>query len=57
MYGGKATGSIEFLKESSTFRITRSQQTLDEFPTIFRVKIKGKSENTSGNISVKSLTY
>jgi len=57
MYGGKATGSIEFLKESSTFRITRSQQTLDEFPTIFRVKIKGKSENTSGNISIKSLTY
>lgn len=57
MYGGKSINSIELLKGSSTFRITRSQQTLDEFPTILRLKIKSKSEKTSGNITVKRLMY
>ena len=57
MYGGKIAGAVEHLKESSTFRITRSQQTLDEFPTIFRVKIRGKTEQTSGIITVKRITW
>ena len=57
MYGGKAKNAIELLKESSTFRITRSQQTLDGFPTIFKLKIKGKSDKSSGNITIKMLTY
>ncbi len=43
MYGSNTTSTIEFLKESSTFRITRSQQTLDEFPTILRLKIKSQT--------------
>jgi len=57
MYGVKMKSTIEFLKETSTFRVTRSQQTLDEFPTILRVKIKSKSDKTSGNITIKRLTY
>jgi len=57
MYGGKIKNVLEFLKESSTFRVTRTQQTLDEFPTILRLKIKSKSERTSGNITIKRLTY
>jgi alpha-L-fucosidase len=57
MYGRKSTNSIELLNESSTFRITRSQQTLDEFPTILRLKIKVKSEKTTGKIIVKRVTY
>ena len=57
MYGRKSTYSIELLKEGSAFRITRSQQTLDEFPTILRLKIKSKSEKTAGNITVKRVIY
>ena len=57
MYGGKTTKTIELLKEIATFRITRSQQTLDEFPTILRVKIKNLSDKTSGIISIRRLTY
>jgi alpha-L-fucosidase len=57
MYGSKTKSTIEFLKESSTFRITRSQQTLDEFPTILRLKIKSGTKKSAGNITLKMLTY
>jgi alpha-L-fucosidase len=57
MYGSKTKSTIEFLKESSTFRITRSQQTLDEFPTILRLKIKSSTKKSAGNITLKMLTY
>ena len=53
MYGGKTKSTIELLKESSTFRITRSQQTHDEFPTILRLKIKFKSAKTQGILQLK----
>jgi alpha-L-fucosidase len=57
MYGSKTKSTIEFLKESSTFRITRSQQTLDEFPTILRLKIKSGTKKSAGIITLKMLTY
>jgi alpha-L-fucosidase len=57
MYGSKTKNNIELLKESSTFRITRSQQTLDEFPTILRLKIKSRSGKSTGNITIKMVTY
>jgi len=57
MYGGKTKSTIEFLKESSTFRITRSQQTHDEFPTILRLKIKSQTPESAGNITIRMLTY
>ncbi|MBK6282490.1 MAG: alpha-L-fucosidase [Draconibacterium sp.] len=57
MYGNKKKSTIEFLKESSTFRITRSQQTLDEFPTILRLKIKSQTPESAGNVTIRMLTY
>jgi alpha-L-fucosidase len=57
MYGSKTKNNIELLKENSIFRITRSQQTLDEFPTILRLKIKSRSEKSEGNITIKMVTY
>ena len=57
MYGSKTKSTIELLKEVSTFRITCSKQAPGEFPTILSVKIKSNSDMTSGNITIKKLTY
>ncbi len=57
MYGSTMESTIELLKDGSTFRITRSQQTLDEFPSIFRVKAKSTKDESSGTITIKMLTY
>ena len=57
MYGGTNNKAVELLPGSSTFRITRSQQTLDEFPTIFSVKVKSKADKNSGTITVKRLIW
>jgi alpha-L-fucosidase len=57
MYGGEASNSIELLQGTSTFRITRSQQTLDEFPTILNLKARSKPENTSGIVTLKRVTW
>ena len=57
MYGSTMKSIIELLKDGSTFRITRSQQTLDEFPAIFRVKGKRFSDDSSGTITIRILTY
>ena len=57
MYGGKTKNYIELINESQIFRITRSQQTLNEFPTILRLKIKSGQEKTSGVIRIRRLTY
>jgi len=57
MYGSTMKSAIELLKDGSTFRITRSQQTLDEFPSILRVKMKSMKDNNSGTITIRMLTY
>lgn len=57
MYGGVSNAAVELLKDKSTFRITRSQQTLDEFPTRFRVKIGRISAESSGKIFIKRQIY
>jgi len=57
MYGGKTKRTIESLKAISTFRITCLQQTPDGFPAILRLKVKSKSDQPSGNITIKRLTY
>jgi alpha-L-fucosidase len=57
MYGAKIDGAAELLKGRSAFRITRSQQTLDDFPTIFRVSMKSNGERQSGVITIRRLTY
>ena len=57
MYGSTMKSTVELLKDGSTFRITRSQHTLDEFPSIFRVKIKSRKDNSSGTIMIRELKY
>lgn len=39
------------------FKITRSQQTLDEFKTIFKAKIKNNGANSTGEIKIKRISY
>lgn len=39
------------------FKITRSQQTLDEFKTIFHAKIKNKGASSTGEIKIKRISY
>ncbi len=57
MYGGKAPGAVELLEGKPTFRLTRSQQTLDDFPTIFRVRIRSTAGPQSGIVTITRLTY
>ncbi|WP_158585859.1 alpha-L-fucosidase [Parabacteroides sp. TM07-1AC] len=57
MYGEKQLSSLALLPKKHTFRITRSQQTLDEFPTTLNVKVKNKGASSIGEITIKRLTY
>jgi alpha-L-fucosidase len=57
MYGGRMKDVVDLLNGKTTFRLTRSQQTLDEFPTIFHVKMKSTQGVQSGTITIKLLTY
>ncbi|MDL2281843.1 alpha-L-fucosidase [Parabacteroides sp. OttesenSCG-928-G06] len=57
IYGQKSKEAIEKVGNNSVFRITRSQQTLDEYKTIFRVWIKRNPSKSSGSISIQKLTY
>jgi len=45
------------MKEMNAFRITRSQQALNEFPIVLNVKIRCGSVKSSGLILVKMITY
>lgn len=57
MYGGKIRDGVEVLVPGSTFRITRSQQTLDQYPTVFHVKIKGGRPGSSGKVTIRPVVY
>lgn len=57
MYGREAPESIQGIEDKCGFRLTRSQQTLDEFPTILTLKIRNKSGNRSGDVTLKRITY
>lgn len=56
LYGSKRADNVEYLGEGK-FRITRSQQTLDEFPAIFRVKLRSERARVSGAIKIRKLVY
>lgn len=55
MYGNKNNSGIVY--ENGIFRITRSQQTLDEFKTIFNVKVMSKKGYSTGEINIKRITF
>jgi alpha-L-fucosidase len=57
MYGGKMRDAVELLKGKTAFRLTRSQQTLDVFPTVLHVKMKSTNGAGSGTITIRLLTY
>lgn len=57
MYGMKLKDGVEILAPGSSFRITRSQQTLDQYPTIFRVQAKGGRAGSMGTITIRPVVY
>jgi alpha-L-fucosidase len=56
MYGRNASESIVII-ENNRLLLTRSQQTLDEFPTILRIKIRSNPCKSAGDIQIKRLIY
>ena len=57
MYGRNAPESIQLIENGNIIRFTRSQQTLDEFPTILRMKIRSKESKSTGDMLLKRLTF
>ncbi|MDD2953932.1 MAG: alpha-L-fucosidase [Parabacteroides sp.] len=57
MYGKQMPEAIELLKNRMTFRINRSQQTLDDFPTKLKMNIRRRDCKSSGEIQIKRVTY
>ncbi len=56
MYGRQAQEAIERI-DNNTFRLTHSQQTLDEFPIILKIRIRSKPTKSAGDISIKKIKY
>jgi hypothetical protein len=56
MYGHEMNGAIEQV-DGHTFRIDRSQQTLDEFKTILKISVRRKPVNSFGEIVIRRITY
>ena len=57
MYGGRIKDGVEALPPGSAFRITRSQQTLDQYPTVFRVKVRGGRPGATGKVTIHPIRY
>jgi alpha-L-fucosidase len=57
LYGRNAPESLRILDHNSGVRITRSQQTLDEFPSILTVKIRSRPAKSVGDIILQRITY
>jgi alpha-L-fucosidase len=57
MYGGRVKDGVEVLASGSTFRITRSQQTLDQFPAMFHVKIRGGHPGSLWKVTIRPVLY
>lgn len=56
LYGRPAPEALQVLPHGGV-RITRSQQTLDEFPSKLTVKIKSRPAKSVGDIILKRITY
>lgn len=57
MYGGDYPDGISKIEGKDVFRITRSQQTLDEFPTRLKVKVKRLPARSTGEINIRRKKY
>jgi alpha-L-fucosidase len=57
LYGRENPESLHILDHHQGVRITRSQQTLDEFPSKLTVKIRSRPAKSVGDILIKRITY
>lgn len=57
MYGKSSQESISKLEGKDVFRITRSQQTLDEYPTKLKIKIRRNPSASTGEVTIKRLVF
>jgi len=57
MYGSNQPSSLQYLRDKQVFRITRSQQTLSEYPTILKVKVKNAGATSIGEVVINKITY
>lgn len=57
MYGSAMNAALQEVKSLNKFIITRSQQTLDDFPTVIRMKIKRRPCKSIGVISLRKIKY
>jgi alpha-L-fucosidase len=56
MYGHGMNDAVE-RTDGYTFRITRSQQTLDEFKTVLKIAVRQKPLKSSGDVLIRRITY
>lgn len=57
MYGSAMNAALQEVKSQNKFIITRSQQTLDDFPTVIRMKVKRRPCKSIGVISLRKIKY
>lgn len=57
MYGSAMNAALQEVKGQNKFIITRSQQTLDDFPTVIRMKVKRHPCKSIGVISLRKIKY
>lgn len=57
MYGSAMNAALQEVKSQNKFIITRSQQTLDDFPTVIRMKVKRRPCKSIGVISLQKIKY
>lgn len=57
MYGSAMNAALQEVKSQNKFIITRSQQTLDDFPIVIRMKVKRRPCKSIGVISLRKIKY
>lgn len=57
MYGTSMNAAVQEVKGQGKFIITRSQQTLDDFPTTVRMKVKSRPCKSIGEILLRRIKY
>jgi alpha-L-fucosidase len=57
MYGAAIPGAIEQVEGRPVFRLTKSQQTLDAFPVIVKMKMKSLAGGGRGSITIKRIAF
>jgi hypothetical protein len=56
MYGEDRSNLLQQI-DARTFRFDRSQQTLDEYRTVFQLKVRSKKLRTAGDIVLRRIVF